>query len=518
MPDRVRLGALMRERALFVALVLAHLVPVWSADYFPSMDGPAHVYNAWVLRHYGDPELPLLREHFEIDPRPLPNWFGHAALALLIGIVEPRTAEKVLVSALLVLFYASVRYLAGSVDPDRRWLAYLAFPLGFTRLLHIGFYNYLFGLAFALFALGLWWRRRARPGLELALKLNLLLLLAYASHVVPHVLALVSIGILWLSTLPESGWRHLRHVPVLAPQAVLPLWFVLSVTGGVQGSEGTAPVLRAQLFRLEVLDQFGDLQVWIGTILAVAFLALAALTLRGRLAPGRGGLAPEDGFLIASFAVVLLYFLGPSGFSSEGPIAGGYIKMRLTIVPYLLLIPWLAPRLGRAARSALVGGLVLLALVHVGYLVRSYRSLEGDYRAFLAGAEALPAESRAVPLVFDLGPHRLFLNLFSYAAIEKGAVDWTNYEAVSRLFPLRFREVHRRKAERLYRRSYQRALRENELGPVEGVDAVFCWKLLPGSDVARDLERHYRLADSRGPARVYVSPGGQSPAFPETSR
>ncbi len=35
---------------LFLALTLLYLVPIWSVRYLPTSDGPAHLYNAWVLR------------------------------------------------------------------------------------------------------------------------------------------------------------------------------------------------------------------------------------------------------------------------------------------------------------------------------------------------------------------------------------------------------------------------------------------------------------------------------------
>lgn len=494
----------MRERVLFVVMVLVHLLPAWSVDHFPSMDGPAHVYNAWVLLHLHDPDQPQLGEHFEVDPRPIPNWLGHAVLALLMGLVEPRTAEKILVSGYIVLFCAGVRYLAGSVDPDRRWLAWLAFPLVYSKLLHIGFYNYCLAVCLFLFALGVWWRRRASPDLGFALKINLVLLLCYSAHLVPHVLALAAIGILWLATLQSNPWkRHLLHIPILAPQAVLPLWFVLTAAGGMEGPTWTASTLRRYLLRLEVLVQFGDFQIWIASLLAAIFLALVLFSLWQRLRQrnANAGIREEDGFLIVTCVTAILYFVGPSGVSTESVIPGGFMKMRLSLMPWLTLIPWLAPRLGRIARAAVAGLAGLLAIAHLVYLVQVYRSLQPDYAAFFRGAEAIPARSRAMPLLVDLGPHRFYLNLLSYTAIDKGLVLWPNYEAVTRHFPLRFREPYMADAERLYRD----VVGNQRLVLTDRIDAVYTWRLLPGAEEDRELRDHgFRLIAARGAGRVYV--------------
>lgn len=101
----------MRERWLFLGLALVLLVPIWAVDYLPTIDGPSHVYNAWILRQYANTEeYPLFQQHFEIDWRPIPNWFGHAALALLMFPFEPRVAEKVLLTLLVLLFVATARF------------------------------------------------------------------------------------------------------------------------------------------------------------------------------------------------------------------------------------------------------------------------------------------------------------------------------------------------------------------------------------------------------------------------
>ena len=39
-------------KTLFFALALAQIVPVWAPVYFPSEDGPEHLYNAWVMREF----------------------------------------------------------------------------------------------------------------------------------------------------------------------------------------------------------------------------------------------------------------------------------------------------------------------------------------------------------------------------------------------------------------------------------------------------------------------------------
>jgi hypothetical protein len=131
----------MKERWLFWGMVAFLLVPVWSVGYFPTTDGPSHIYNAWILRQYGNTqEYPLFQQYYEIDWRPIPNWLSHAVLTLLMFPLDPRTAEKFLLSGYVVLFAGAARFLAASVDPDRRGGAGGAPPPGYKHHQDQGLY------------------------------------------------------------------------------------------------------------------------------------------------------------------------------------------------------------------------------------------------------------------------------------------------------------------------------------------------------------------------------------------
>ena len=85
---------------LFLVLALLQLVPVWAPVYFPTSDGPSHLYNAFVMRelllHHGGP----IAETYAIDWHPYPNVLCHIVLAMLLGIFSGAVAEKILVSAI----------------------------------------------------------------------------------------------------------------------------------------------------------------------------------------------------------------------------------------------------------------------------------------------------------------------------------------------------------------------------------------------------------------------------------
>ena len=227
------------EPALFALFVLLYLLPLWAVERVPTNDGPSHLYNAWLLRElaWGDPH-PALDAAFDVRAEPIPNWLGHAALALLMGVVSPAAAEKLLLSACIVLFLLALRYLAGSVEPEARRYAWLGFPLAYNFLFQVGFTNYCFGLGLAMLAVGVWWRRRERPGrrhgtpAQPASSSS-----AYFAHIPrPRPGARRRSGCSGWLTLRRAGWRrHLLHLAILAPQALLPLWFLATRLAGAGG-------------------------------------------------------------------------------------------------------------------------------------------------------------------------------------------------------------------------------------------------------------------------------------------
>src|SRR3978361_1001163 len=120
MPRSFKLADDVWVRRLFFLLAILYVVPFWTTRYLPTTDGPCHTYNAWILRQHANVrEYPLFNQYYEIDFRPHPNWTDHAVMALLMFVVPPLTAEKLLVSGYMLLFLAGAWHRPGSVLPDQ---------------------------------------------------------------------------------------------------------------------------------------------------------------------------------------------------------------------------------------------------------------------------------------------------------------------------------------------------------------------------------------------------------------
>jgi hypothetical protein len=495
---------------LYVAAALTLLLPIWSARYVPTGDGPSHVYSAWVLLHLDDPALPHLGDHFTTRLEPLPNWTIQALLLLLLQVAPPLVAEKLLLSLYVLGFAAAAWYFAATVERSRAANAFLLLPFAYHKLLYWGFYNFAFGVPLLFLAVAYWWRHRAIPSARFAVVLNLLLLLAYFTHIVTLALTLIAIAALWLATARGAPLRrHALHLAILAPQCLLPLWFVASQQGGIIASEAPARVVLAFVLRLGAL--FPHQSPHAGRLLGLLLLALAAATLvRRNLRGGAGGWRPRlagegDGFLL-----VAALFTGALVAAPAGVFEGTILPLRLSLFPFLALVPWLAPASSRAVPAVLAVALSGLVAWQAVGLARFHRGIEGDLATFLAGLEDVAPASRVLPIVFsrehDLTT-RAYGHLISWAAIDKALVDWDNYQAVSPYFPIRFRAG-------LARPDLVAVEAQPERYPVRrhlaAVDYVYTWHMPATSPLRRRLERFYAPVARSGDGELFARrrPGG----------
>jgi hypothetical protein len=471
-----------RERrlvtALFFGVALLHLLPVWRVDYVPTTDGPSHVYNAVVLRELltGSPEFARV---FEIDSRPHPNWLSHALLGLAMVVATPIIAEKIVVSVIVIVFLAGLWTLAGLIDARNRVYAFLAMPLAFSWPLQMGFYNFSLAAGLMMFALAAWWRRRTAV-------LALLLVIGYFAHAVPTAVALLLIA--------AGSRRRLKTLPALIPVSLLFIWFLLQpkLPGGHWTWKGA--FLWEPFARLALLLTFDLRQLMFGTAIAIVFAILIVITL---IVENRGfKFSERDTFLLLTVLAAVLYFAAPISVE-EGLV----LKARLLMIPYLVVLPWLTPRLGRWP-VAIVLAIVVVANV---FFIRnrwkeSAKMIAGAVRPIAA---ASPRRT-IVPLIFDRAvPHSilpLLSHASSYGSVDRRLIDFGNYEAALGFFPVKFRDgIHRPAI-----LDVETAPGNYDVDAFAGiVDYVYTWKMPANAPLEARLLARYELASADGEARLY---------------
>jgi hypothetical protein len=446
------------ETLLFWGLLALHLLPIWIFPFTPTQDGPGHQAVTAILRQYDLPEAGLLRQYYLPNREALPNWLIFFLMARVLKFVAVPVAEKLVLTAYVLLLPLGARYALRAVDPRSGFLAVLAFPFVYNYLFNMGFFNFCWSLAAFFFAVGYWLRHAERMGPGRTAVLALLVLWVYFCH--PVTLA-VTVAVL----LTLAGWRmllDLRAVPgrpaprelwraflhrLLAPGLACapPLALIAAFVGRRTGARISMMPMWVKLKQLAGLYSLASLTretIPLAILLAVLFYWLASLCWRERR---RGRLQTGDGFLIATAILMVVHFAAPSELAG-----GGFINQRTVLFPFLTLLLWLGafehPARRRLRVQIAAAG---ISLAFLGLIVWKYSELDRVLSEIVTAAgEVAPdhtllflsyahqGDGRGGDLVFRTAP---FLHAGGYVAARKRLVDLSLYEANEDYFPILFR-------------------------------------------------------------------------------
>jgi hypothetical protein len=478
---------------LYVAVAIVTIVPIWCVRYLPTVDGPSHVYNSWILHELIRGTQGPIADWFRIDWRPNPNWIGHAVMATLMFVVSPIIAEKLFVTGIVLLFlYAMWRY-TSVVDEANRVFAFLAVPFAYNLLLQNGFYNFCTGAALYFLIVAVWWKLHDRPDARTIAVVAALLMLCYFSHVFPVVLAMGSICMMWLITL--RGRRllvHARHFIAFVPVMPLLIWF-----GPAGGAYLKGSVKRGDLLwfiaRMRILYAFDRRQLVYSAAIAVILGLFIVITVIRR----RWNWNERDPFVVLWLLVVALYLISASF------VAGVQDRMALFVV--LTPLAWLDLRLPRRSMTAVTAALVVIAFSYSGYIIDRYRVVGASMQRFVRSADALGTRATFLPLLYEIGPPDtsvpVYYHAIDYMAVKKESVDITNYEPVVGYFPVGLRAG----VEPGNILAIGDPWSLNIAFYALRVQYIFIWRMDADPTLTASLARYYTFAGGRDSGAVYRS-------------
>ena len=441
------------EPFLFVLLLALHLAVIWIFPFIPTQDGPGHQALAFILRQYDQPGAGLLHQYYLPNREALPNWFVFFLMSRVLAFVSVPLAEKILLTAYVLLLPLAVRYALRALEPRAAFLSVLAFPFTYNFLFQMGFFNFCFSLAAFFFTLGFWLRSAERMTLPRIGGLALLVLWVYFCHPVTLVMTVAAL-------LALAAWRmllDLRAAPapllaaarrwLLAPLlACLPALVLMgSFVGRRTGAQISMLPLWVKVKHLAGLYSLASLNRWTILLAALTALLFYAVALACLWARGRRPPATADGLLLVAILAAAIYFAAPSDIAG-----GGFINHRLNLFPFLALILWFGtfehpPWRRRLIQIAAAG----IALGFLGVFAWTYARIDADLSGIVAAGDRVEPDRTLLflsyahwgmqpdgrPLVFRAAP---FLHADGYIAARKRLVDLSLYEASEDYFPIYF--------------------------------------------------------------------------------
>lgn len=388
---------------VWIALTIFALVPVWHQRLLPMLDTPNHLALVRGWHNYHDPSWHIA-DYYKLRVRPVPYFLFYLTIHLLLYVFPIEIANKLFLSAYLIMFPLCVLALARALRRSP-WLALSGFILAFNQNWIYGFSSYLMGTCFMFLSLALLirWLDGARPWTLAVLAVSTTL--AYFGHVMPWfcfglcAIAMLFLHIrlwrrgLWaaLAMLPSVGFALAAYVEERQAHSYFKNGEGLSALAGTW-HDFPSLVIEFPRRVLELFPGTTDRNILIVLTLTVVGLAIW----KGVRRPDG---TPEQQQRIKVLLIVLglTYCMLP--YQITKPMSWWYVSPRVPSMMAVLIALWPAAPLDDWRRRALMLPVIVCAVVLPLTLARLYRDFSRRNQPFMQLLAKTPQGSNVLVVV-----------------------------------------------------------------------------------------------------------------------
>jgi hypothetical protein len=388
---------------IWVALTCFALYPVWRARLLPMLDTANHLGLARGWHEYNDPAS-RVAEFYELRVRVVPYWLFYASINALLYVVPIEVANKLFLSAYLILFPLSVLALARSLKRSS-WLALFAFPLCFNQNWIYGFASYLMSVTFSLLALACLLFYLERRKLVYAVLLGVCSIVCYLGHIMPWFLfGLLAIGILAVE------WRRwqsgLIAAAVMLPSVVMAITAVLDEQSDHTYIKDSAFSATFRDFPTSVLEwPRRVMEIFPGNLDAIVLVLMGVTLVALWILPRYGAGAEPEADPALRTLKLCVWILGLTyislPYSIAKPMSWWYVAPRIPSLMMVMLV--LSPRVHLKGRLRLLMlPVVLCGIMLPLKLARLYRSFSARNLPMMRLVEELPRGAPTLVVVRNM--------------------------------------------------------------------------------------------------------------------
>lgn len=423
---------------LFFCVLTVYLFPVICFKYFPTVDGPAHLYNAKIISELWWGNTSLYEQFFKFNAEPVPNWTGHF-ISVIAGLVFPYWfVEKIIVLLITVGIPFSMWYLARSTGVVPGWKLFLTLPFIYSVIIYLGFFNYLLSVILFFFIIARIIRWDDDFNKRNFMELIMLSTILYFTHVLCFVFALMFVCIYTLLIQFRSetfifNKSNIYRLLAFVPGILFAIWFYSSRS--IEGFRNKTEQIPME----SLLKMFTDGSVLSGlngaiedpyTIIFIRGIALLLIITIFYRWLTKSGIIKADIFLLLSLIFLVAYFFIPDGMAK-----GGFISIRMILMSFMFVTVWLMS----TKLPLIISVFAALLAIYTGFSTWPYRmevatSLNSDVNNYLVASSVIPEQSIVLPLNYS--GNWLHLNISAYAGTERDIIILENYEALYKEFPL----------------------------------------------------------------------------------
>ncbi|MDL1979996.1 MAG: hypothetical protein LWX02_00700 [Deltaproteobacteria bacterium] len=434
----------------YIFFLCAHIGLVWFLKYFPTQDGPSHIYNIGILHDLlnGGKEW---GNYFTYKLHAVPN-LGFNLLAYpMLHFFPPLVAEKLFVSMYIVLMGCSVPLLLHVFNKPSMPLSFFVFPVMFNFTLLMGFYSYVVTIPLFLIAFSLCWKNYNHSRIFKFVFLNITGLIIFYFHLIPFVLFLISLIVITIVRSTDSKERIVELVKLLAtispiilnlifylihsPKNPFPeISYLLSVSRYIR--------LLSDLFSFSAVN-FSPWQMFAASPVMFLYLLFTYSSVKDIYKRNRQNKAVPDSekfLLFLSSALILIYLFAPFRFGG-----GSFFNQRFPWVIFLIILPLFKIPEGtfwkRFGSKIIVGAVSFFFVFNAVTLWQQSSKVE----KFLSGLHAELPKGAFIMTYKAIKPERpkvdILLHAASYYGIFKKCVNIGNYETGLYYFPVKFKDT-----------------------------------------------------------------------------
>jgi hypothetical protein len=414
------------EPWLFISLLLLNVVPLFFTGWFPSLNGPDHLYSSRVFTGLltGDS---LFKSWFEF------HWLSSGlSLQLVLGLLKlllpAWLAEKILLALLVSLLPVAFRYLITGVQKNAVLLHFLIFPLSWSFLLMLGDYSFALGLITGLFILGWYLRNMDDMHLRGRLSLGLLMILLALTHAAVFILFCLVIAIINLIWFWENRDYHRiglliflgTGLLIFLPSLIL---FLLILQGTSEeagiGFMGAGEHLK-WIFVSRPLIVYAWDSEWPWALVYTFALGLPPSWMLYRRIKGQADKITDDKgrfFLFSSLGLLLAYFIVPDVWSGMG----SNLSVCILVLFQILFIGWMAIKKTPIPVQAGAVILALIPMISLGVMhIHEQQGLSRAIKSMERISRQIPEGTVVYPV--NCSDNWLQKNLPGYLGVEKNSV------------------------------------------------------------------------------------------------
>jgi len=349
---------------------------IFSLPFFPSHDGPVHLYYVDVLRGLLSHSGPY-PQFFEIKSYLTPYMVEYFSLIGLERLFSPWMSEKILICAYALTFIFGFWFLLRSITRESGPWTLTGALFCINLYIYMGFVNYALGMALSLFLIGFWMRwMKDLTLLRIGILFAGFLLLAF-THPVP-LAAFLAFACLYTCAmvLQDTSGRHRtlrtslrelgRRIAVLAVMGIAFCLWILRFIGHIPKPHTVPDTPRSLFIRFATEILLHRLESpYVYKLACAVFVALVAITAAGVVSAVWSKRAKID--VLSLLPILFAVFFFTLSFTvPEFLIGGSYLGERFSIYWVVFLITGAAaikpPRWCTSAVGivALAGAIVIL--------------------------------------------------------------------------------------------------------------------------------------------------------------